>query len=399
MGIVLSKLCPELVKLYSVSIITLQNVLAPKVAKYISHEGARIITLTSWIRESSRNDRSPFCKFLFKAYVSCRILLGGISSQDYIAPLLFRELERQMNTEGVDVILSLGFPIQAHMAALSFKTRHSEVKWITYSTDTFFANINASRVRFACLKNWLINRRIRIEKACYATADYNFFSREIFNCCKELFSNLVHKCGILDYTISNCNTNDTGTNVYFDKRKINLLFAGGVGKPMRDSSYFAKVFSLLPDSLNCVLHLFLVPSSSPFFEGDDSTLGMRRSVVFHSPVSPEEMLSIMKRADILVNLGNDSDVFSPSKLFDYVATGKPLVSVTYKNRKKNPILNKLPNILSIENYGDAYKDAERLAIFCLKMKDVVMPFMDIAKLLPEYSTSYVAERLCSKIET
>ena len=74
-----------------------------------------------------------------------------------------------------------------------------------------------------------------------------------------------------------------------------------------------------------------------------------------------------------------------------------MVCTTYANRRVNEILTRIPNVLILENYSDADRDARRLALFCERMKGVVTPFDDVQRLLPEYSASRIAQKLCSKL--
>ncbi|ASD63971.1 hypothetical protein [Bdellovibrio bacteriovorus] len=48
---------------------------------------------------------------------------------------------------------------------------------------------------------------------------------------------------------------------------------------------------------------------------------------YHGPLSREGAISAVKLADILVNVENTNCVMTPSKVVEYVATGKPIINI------------------------------------------------------------------------
>lgn len=398
MGVVLGKLCPVLKNFCDTTVIALQNVGSPDVKDVIFHEDIEIHTATSWLHRTLnlKGDRQSVSYYIAKLYVRIRMLFGWRAEGDYKISIVGDVLAQVYKDRKVDVVLSLGFPQQMHDAARKFKKLHPEVRWITYSTDTNYASINATRIRVRFVRDFILRQRIKNELSCFRNADYNFFSREIYENCLGFLEPILDKCSILDYTLTNSVNKASGELRLFDKNKINMLFAGGVGRPMRDPSYFAKVFASCANKTNCVLHLYMLRGSQPFF--DEPADGLADHIVLHDPVSPEVMRQLMEEADILVNLGNDSDVFSPSKLFDYVSTGLPIVCTTYRGRKVNEILNRIPNVLLLENYSDVESDSRRLMEFCKNVKGVRTPFSQIEALLPEYMLNSVVGKLVAKLD-
>lgn len=50
-------------------------------------------------------------------------------------------------------------------------------------------------------------------------------------------------------------------------------------------------------------------------------------LIYHGRVSQQEALDVIKKADVLLNIGNTTTNQCPSKLIDYIATGKPIVNI------------------------------------------------------------------------
>ena len=98
-------------------------------------------------------------------------------------------------------------------------------------------------------------------------------------------------------------------------------------------------------------------------------------------------------ADVLLNLGNDSDVFSPSKLFDYISVGKPIIDVFYKGRIQNPVVQKYPLVFRMENYGNVKRDAVLLRDFFEKVKNNRLSAAQIREIYREYSPKAAVDRI------
>ena len=93
----------------------------------------------------------------------------------------------------------------------------------------------------------------------------------------------------------------------------------------------------------------------------------------------------MNACDILVNVSNDMDQFFPSKVFDYLSTGKPILNFTYPKRLKNPLFEKHPHYLDVEMFGDATADAARVQAFCEANQGRGMTPQEVFARYPEYT--------------
>ena len=68
----------------------------------------------------------------------------------------------------------------------------------------------------------------------------------------------------------------------------------------------------------------------------------------------------MNACDVLLNISNDMDQSFPSKVFDYLSTGKPILDFTYPGRAKNVLFEKHPCYLDVEMFGDSEKDTIKI---------------------------------------
>ena len=384
MGIVLENLVAPLASKFDLTILALKRNIEQKNVQLFLHKGAKVITVTSVLHEAllRRN---------FFARLYCRILsyikLGRF--EDYWIGLMRKRLETLYKSCPFDGILSLGFPMQFHEAAMKFRDDHPSVKWITYSTDSCYGNSNLVSVKNRLIKRIVIAKLVRRELSYRKKADFNFVSREIFNFTSASLFPVKDKCEIFDYTVSpmssqfnSINTSDT----------IRIVYAGGIPVKMRDPSYFLDVFCSLIGYMNVRLDVYLAGEMPKVL--CHAVKNFPQNVFVHSAIGHDEILRIYDQdADVLLNLGNDSDVFSPSKLFDYISTGKPIIDVFYKGRIPNPVIQMYPLVFRMENYGSIKRDIALLRKFLEKVKNHRLSAPQIKEIYGGYSPEVAVERI------
>lgn len=106
---------------------------------------------------------------------------------------------------------------------------------------------------------------------------------------------------------------------------------------------------------------------------------------------------IMRSADFLLNFSNDADQFSPSKIFDYVATGRPILNVAYPNRKVNDVLLRNPLSLTVVNYGDVHKSAKEVEAFIVKNGGERLGYDELRSLYSEYLPENALKALMNRL--
>ena len=383
MGIVLDNLLLSLVDKFEVTILTLKRNAAQTDIKPFIYKGAAIITVTSMMHDALLR-RNCFIKFWCR--LSSVFRIGRF--EDYWISMMKRELESFYKTSPFHAILSLGFPMQMHEAAMMFRKKHPDVKWVTYSTDSCYGNSNLVNIRNRVLKSFAVSKLVNRERRFRNNADYNFVSREIFNSTAFDLQSFKDKCEILDYTVS---SKLQGASVKNDD-VIRIVYAGGMPVKMRDPSYFLKVFCALPASTGVRLDVYLIGAKPKALCDAEKALPEKVSV--HQSVAHNEIERIYdQNADVLLNLGNDSDAFSPSKLFDYISTGRPIIDVYYHGRIPNVAIMRYPLAFRLENYGNVCEDAKSLLGFLIKIKDRRLTQEQISQIYTDYSPKAAVEKV------
>lgn len=178
---------------------------------------------------------------------------------------------------------------------------------------------------------------------------------------------------------------------YLDDKKINCLYMGSfINLLVRDPSYFYQIAQACPEDIH--FHIIC------YFENEESRalrdkyLENAPNVHWHERASMEECHSLMCHAQIMINLGNKCTNQTPSKIFDYIGAGKPVVnfySIEQDTSKK--YLERYPLKIDIKDKNELdSNDVLQFVKFCRENKNSHVPFEQIKLLYAEFLAENVA---------
>ena len=194
----------------------------------------------------------------------------------------------------------------------------------------------------------------------------------------------------------------------FDKAKINLLFVGKFYADIRHPQYLFNLMEPLRDT-NIVLHIF----------GDMRYMGFDKEYIekyftnkipnirFHGVVPPEEADDLLLHADVLVHVGNAVDSLMPSKILDYISSGKPILNIckirtcpTLPLMERYPLGMTIYEPSAISGQQSVISDqvVEQVKQFCIENKRKQVPYEQIEKIYPECTIEYVGQQFDETIQ-
>lgn len=183
----------------------------------------------------------------------------------------------------------------------------------------------------------------------------------------------------------------------FDAQEISCVFAGALYKGLRDPDFLLKLFaaSRVP---GVRLHLFLTNKLSEEQKAEWSA-GLEDKLVFHPRQPLPQMLAVLRKARFLVNLGNAVPNMLPSKLWDYISSGRPILNICQiENCPTRPHLNKYPAALTLCTDWPIQEAAAMMDDFLLRhQKDETVPFEQIQALYPEATPQTVADTMLKTV--
>ena len=181
----------------------------------------------------------------------------------------------------------------------------------------------------------------------------------------------------------------------FEKDKINLLFVGKFYADIRHPQYLFDLMEQLRDT-PIVLHIVGPLNYMGFDQAyiDRYFTNKIPNIRFHGAVPPTEADDILLYADALVHVGNSVDTAMPSKILDYISSGKPILNICkIRTCPTLPLMERYPIGLTIfEDEGINELVSERVKDFCIKNRGKQVPYNEIKKLYPECTIEYVGNQ-------
>lgn len=108
--------------------------------------------------------------------------------------------------------------------------------------------------------------------------------------------------------------------------RIKLVYSGTLSNKGRNPRYLLQIFEELGDE-NLELHFFSKGDCEK--QISDYQKKTRLHIVRHGHVAKGELDSFITDCDILINIGNSSGDFVPSKLLEYISNRKPLIHISF----------------------------------------------------------------------
>lgn len=355
--------------------------------------------LENWFIDKAKTARFVAFNKIFHVLTLLTKTLGRIQSllvwpnnMRWFYKSALKKLYQLNDDKKIDYLITVCSPFPAHMAGRKFKQEFPDTKWITYTVDPFSQNNKKKHIGTLLLQR--NNRRIKEEIDINNLADFNFVSEEFYNNGNQILDNVYHKTKILPYLIQK-QPKAVEHKSYFPEDKINLLYAGKFYRNIRNPEYLFKVF-LEMNNDNILLHLYSSSDCEDIIEYYVNKSKGR--IIRHKLVTVEEIREIMTSADILVNISNNIKEYKPSKVFEYISIGRPILSF-YENGLIDQTLDKYPISLQIEKSDtNLFEDSRKMLIFCENNKNMCVIWDDIEGIYSKNSYRTVRNTLLSVIK-
>lgn len=262
------------------------------------------------------------------------------STLGYVGHFYSRHVRRKIlsivNSEGIDLILSVSYPFSAHQLASFVKdNKRDRIVWIAYEIDPFTLNYTLHPSKQS--------KRSFIEQEVLENANLIITTHEQrkYNESKCFRTQFAKKTLSMDFPLI-----DFPEVPITNKRSdsLNLFYAGTFYGKYRSPNKLLEILDKLADN-SLAFHVYgtrIGVLSSDFSSAN---------VVEHGRVSKGESTAAMYSSDILVSFGNDIPNQTPSKIYDYISSRKPIIHFYYTEEDAClRLLEPYPNKLIISNH-------------------------------------------------
>lgn len=286
----------------------------------------------------------------------------------------FHELENISKEIQIDSIIPVSNTFFCQFAALKYKKKHSNVKWISFVSDPFSENYIYYRYK-PFKKYWKI-KNTKNEERLYKSADHVLFIKEMYEFATNKFNLNLDKIHCINFTLDNIRKKLPSCRKK-SSPYVKLLYAGALYKEIRNPEFMLSVLSQIK---NIRLELFCEKGECE----DIIQRYLSDNIVRYSFVDKDrydEM--ICNEYDILINIGNISTLQAPSKMLELLSTGLPIINFYFVKDSQYDMIEKYP--LGI-NIGFQEEEAvDKVSKFSNRINGRVLSFEEVASLYPENS--------------
>lgn len=269
-----------------------------------------------------------------------------------------------------DKVIGLYCPLEATYAAVRFKKDHPEVKVGAYILDSLIFMPGASYFPKKIAK-WL---QWRMERKVYDGVDmvFNMRCHEVHHKA-EKYDVYRNKMKFLDIPLFNPQESlPECSEQMFDKSYIQMVYMGTLFENYREPYYLCRLAADVSKNTLVQIQFYTRGSCETKLAKlveQNSTLIKQHGYVSHSLVG-----KIYADADFLVNIGVTSSTNISSKIFDYMAYGKPIIHLYYQDDDvNNKYLAEYPNCCLVQMKEELYEEnLKRFTAFIKEKRGVVI---------------------------
>lgn len=274
--------------------------------------------------------------------------------------------------------------------AEDMKKNNKNVKIISYLNDPLPIN-NPFVVNVSHLYNSKYMSYRCVEKSSYIIANKSIYQKYT----TDYFSKYDNKIHEIDIPLLK-NSLTSGLDSFDFKgnnNSIKIVYSGSFYKEIRNP--IAPITRTLTANKNISLHIM---GNLNDCEGIFSELSREfpDQIFFYGSVSRDLLFSALNSADYLLNIGNHLENQVPSKLFEYMATGKPIIHYyTLVQDTCLPYLNKYGLSLAINLREEGGIDS--LNDFVSNNMNKKIPFDTISSIFLKNTPHFAAQKISDLI--
>ncbi len=221
---------------------------------------------------------------------------------------MIKTAQRIIETDGITVVFTVSHPFGCHEVGAELKKTNPSLIWLPYYTDSYSANpVSAGSAEH--------------EAELLTLADKIFITPYLVND-PAFTGQFAEKQSILHLPIIQpaAKLSEDNAGHRSDGRTV-VIYSGLFYEKIRNPEMMLKVFASLPDKY--VLHLYTRGCQDKVKEYTDR---YPKKIIYHGFVPPDELEKRLSAADAFINIGNNVVNQVPSKLYDYIAQGKPVIN-------------------------------------------------------------------------
>lgn len=274
-----------------------------------------------------------------------------------------REGAHQIEDFGPDIVLTHGYPFSMHIVGSILKRRYPHILWIADYGDPWSGN-PVSELPQPHWRRWL---DLYVERTILKVVDWvtvtTTATKKLY---ESLFPFLKGRISVVPMGFDP----EEAENVIplprpsGEERRIWLVYTGRLYLKARDPKPFIEAVSLLAHQdpkIKDRLRVFLIGEVESSIKALIKKFSVQHIFCFVSWVPTHESIAWMKTADYLILFGNKGGIQIPGKVYQYLASGKPIFAIIIdENDPTAEIISNNPMSIIVKN--DSMQILEQLKI-------------------------------------
>lgn len=267
----------------------------------------------------------------------------------FLGPLYYlsmvRVAKKLLAERNYDAVIGVYNNYECLLVAKYVKKRQLKAKLIAYFLDS----LSGGMVPRYLTEKMVYTKGLKAERRVLEYADKVIIMRSHENHCIKAWQNTkwIDKMTVLDIPLYQ--PVDWKLRNKISTGKIEMLYMGALQQNLKNPRYFLEL--LQEGEFENLTVSFVGPSDCKgiISEFEDKT---KAEIVQIDSVPHEQALSMECEADVLLNIGSKNTRQIPCKIFEYMSTGKPIVSIAPgQEEPSNYYLSVYPKALIV--YEDA----------------------------------------------
>lgn len=323
--------------------------------------------------------------FLLRIFGAIRRLFSPETIDYTLVEAYLKELNRA--DPKPEAIVPVVFPFESVLASLLYKKNNPNVVVYPYLFDDF---VESGSLHVFKIARFLKRRRhLRLERRMLKEADAILSMHPLKEHFEKNFETLLlEKISYREHPLL---TRPIENGSVRDNRITKMCFTGSLIKKVREPDYLLDLLRASRAGAFIQAEFFVMGNDAAKVKNEK--LNGAIEIINHGRVTKLAADNAVSNAHILLNIGEVQGKQVSSKIFEYMATGKPILHLSYvKNDVVSEILKKYPLALCLEQDRGGFDENVRLLCeFIDKHRSSRLAFEEVESIFPEALPSTTAE--------
>lgn len=292
--------------------------------------------------KDKKNLYDYFKRFVFWPYISYFFLIKVVYNT-----LKFKYLD------DIEIVIPVIKPNDHLKIAYFFKKLKPNIKVIPYILDSLDSELNFSdNFKFFNFRNFKIRRMKKLKEQT------NKISEKIIKMKYDSTEDKILGLKTKYFDIPLLENRNFNLEKIKEANEINIVYAGTLSEEYRDPRIFFEVLDEVKIEKKIKLEIY---GKNNFINSYISLKNRKDFIINKGEINHNEILEKYKKANFLLSIGNKGTKQVPSKIFEYMSLGKPIIHFYFEeNDSSLEYLRKYPYTIFLKANEEIEKLKEEL---------------------------------------